>query len=190
MTKPKIILVALAPFYDGTVLWVEQLFDFLNLFTTETILLPHVTLNEKIFVEDNAILSLIDEVYPDVVYYRANANIQSVESYLQAREQAFEKIKSYFTFVENRVMLEQFNDKLYWALARQYEMLLSDEFGPTFHDLQQGLIVSLDEKLKTIQHDALVIVPIEHAAIFQEYLATMFDTPIFIYGEDFLDIEK
>jgi len=189
MKKTKIILVALAPFYEGSVLWVEQLFDFLNVFADGIVFLPHVTLNEQVRIEYNKIVPLLGDQYSNVSYYSANANIRDVSGYQQACAQALAKIKSYFTFDDDRVLLEHFNDKVYWALGRQYELLLSPEFQATFHALQQGLIASLGSQLKTTAQDALIITSIEHAAVLQDYLSGMFEQRIFIYGEDFLTDE-
>jgi len=190
MEKNKIILVAVAPFYDGTVLWVNQLFDFLDIFTHATLFLPRLTLNEQIELENNKIIPLLMTQYTNAREYSANANIRATNAYTDGYVQAFEKIKGYFTFEAKRVLLETFNDKLYWALSRQYEVLLSEELQATFHALQQGLIASLVTKLKQTSTDAVIIVPIEHAAIMQECLESVFEVPLFIYGEDFLDTEK
>jgi hypothetical protein len=189
MKKNKIILVAIAPFYEGHVLWVNQLFDFLDIFTAASVFLPQLTLNEDVELESNKIIPLIATQYPSAQTYTANANIRSTSAYRAGAEQAVEKIKGYFTFEGQHVLLETFNDKLYWALSRQYEVLLSEELQATFHALQQGLISSLVAELKQTETDAVVVVPIEHAAILQECLGSVFETPLFVYGEDFLDTE-
>jgi len=186
MKSRNIILVALAPIYDGNVLWVDQLFDFLNVLPDATIYLPSVRLNDELKLEQNKIIPLLEKQYEHIVYYKAEASVYDAPAYLRACDVVMDKIKGYFTFEQGQVRLEQFNDPLYWALARQYELLLSAEFQATFNAVQRGLIGSLVEAIKTKQTDAVVIVPLEHAAIFKECLEAVFEEHIFTYGEDFL----
>lgn len=189
MKKPKIILVAIAPFYEGKILWVEQLFDFLNIFATETLFLPQGTINQNTLFEYNALLPLIATQYPQAHYYEGDVSMTDTGVFLEAYEIAMQQFKSYFTFAQGTITLSTFNEQLYWTLGKQYETFLPQQWQTPFHILQQKLLDHLLLQLQHITTDAVVVLPIEYAAIFQETLAQSFAEQLFIYGEDFLEDE-
>jgi|GEM_PF-5155966 len=191
MHKPKIILVALAPIYSGKIVWVEQLFDFLNLFPHARMILSRMMLSSGNSIEMNMITPMLAEQYEKLEYLDTLLTITDEKEFLEATKGVIQKIVSYFSFSDNLVTLELMNYDMYWLLARQYGVLLPTKYQDAYKQFETTLLHNIQLIIAAEQKEDMVfILPIEQAYLVREQLCVEAERTVFIYGEDFLDEEE
>lgn len=191
MHKPKIILVALAPIYSGKIVWVEQLFDFLNLFPHARMILSRMMLSSGNSIEMNMITPMLAEQYEKLEYLDTLLTITDEKEFLEATKGVIQKIVSYFSFSDNLVTLELMNYDMYWLLARQYGVLLPTKYQDAYKQFETTLLHNIQLIVAAEQKEDMVfILPIEQAYLVREQLCVEAERTVFIYGEDFLDEEE
>ena len=191
MHKPKIILVALAPIYSGKIVWVEQLFDFLNLFPHARMVFSRMMLSSGNSIEMNMITPMLAEQYEKLEYLDTLLTITDEKEFLEATKGVIQKIVSYFSFSDNLVTLELMNYDMYWLLARQYGVLLPTKYQDAYKQFETTLLHNIQLIVAAEQKEDMVfILPIEQAYLVREQLCVEAERTVFIYGEDFLDEEE